>query len=260
MYLAQYIDSLLAQGSYCFSGREAALALGSGKEATRAALRRLRHKGEIAMPFRGFYVILPPEYRQMGCLPASQFIPALMDYLKEPYYTGLLSAGEFYGAAHQKPQTFQVITEHSRSSISCGSVRVDFIKRNNAALMPTRDFKTQRGYLKVSTPEVIAYDVVGYPHHSGGLDNAATVLAELAEVLDAEKLVAIAGLSPIAWIQRLGYLFELVDESKLADVLAAFVANRKPVPAVLSPSRSCCGIRQNRRWRLYLNDEIIPDL
>ncbi len=260
MNLSRYIDGLLEQGSFCFSGNEAALALGSGTSATRAALRRLRHKGELAMPFRGFYVIVPPEYRQMGCLPANQFIPSLMEYLKESYYAGILSAGEFYGAAHHRPQAFQVVTEHSRSGIVCGSVKVDFIKRKNAAMMPTREFKTPRGYLKVSTPEVTAFDVVGYPHHAGGLDNAVTVLSELAESLDAEKLIAIAGLSPVTWAQRLGYLLELIGEAESAGGLASYVAERKPVPTPLSPSRSYHGVRQVSRWRLLPNEKVSPDI
>jgi len=46
--------------------------------AMKAALRRLRKKGEIAMPYRGFYVIVPPEYHALACLPAEQFIPDLI--------------------------------------------------------------------------------------------------------------------------------------------------------------------------------------
>ncbi len=258
--MSRYIEGLQEKGRFCFSGLEAASALDTGVVATRAALRRLRHKGELAMPMRGFYVIVPPEYRQTGCLPANQFIPALMEYLEESYYAGILSAGEFYGAAHQRPQAFQVVTEHSRSGIVCGSVKVDFIKRNNASMMPSRDFKTSRGYLKVSTPEVTAFDVVGYPHHAGGLDNVVTVLAELAESLDAGQLSAIAWLSPVSWAQRLGYLLEFIDETELVEGLASYVAERKPVPALLSPSRSSHGVRQNKRWRLLPNETVNPDL
>ncbi len=260
MNLSQYIEWLQAKGLFCFSGAEASLALGSSTIATRDALRRLRYKGVVAVPHRGFYVVVPPEYRKMECLPANQFIPALMEYLKEPFYAGILSAGEYYGAAHQRPQVFQVILEHIRPGIICGKVRVDFIQRNNAALMPTRDFKTPRGYLKVSTPEVTAYDLTGYPHHAGGLDNVLTVLIELAESLDAGKLVAIAGLSPITWSQRLGYLLELIGEDGLAEGLAAYVAERKPVPALLSPSQPHQGVRQVSRWRLLPNETVTPDL
>lgn len=260
MILAHYINGLLAQGKYCFSGTEAAQALGSGVLAARAALRRLRNKGEIAMPLRGFYVIVPPELRALGCLPANQFIPSLMAHLKEPYYAGLLTAAEHHGAAHHRPQAFQVVVQRSRPGILCGRVRVDFISRKSVAAMPVMDFKTPRGYLKVSTPEATAFDLAGYPHHAGGLDNAATVLAELAESLDAAKLAAIAGLSPVAWSQRLGYLLERVGEAGLAEGLAEFIAVRNPVTVPLSPSQPHKGVRQNSRWRLLPNEMVEPEL
>lgn len=260
MHIAYYINNLLAQGIHCFTGVAAAEALGSSVIATRAALRRLRRKGEIAMPFRGFYVIVTPEYRKLGCLPANQFIPALMACLEEPYYTGLLTAAEYHGAAHHRPQTFQVVVQRSRPGITCGNVRVDFITRKNVADMPAMDFKTPRGYLKVSIPEVTAFDLVGYPHHAGGLDNTATVLAELSESLDAAKLAAMAGLSPVAWSQRLGYLLELTCEATLAEGLAEFIRARNPVTVPLSSSQPHKGVRQNARWRLLPNEKVEPEL
>jgi predicted transcriptional regulator of viral defense system len=260
MLLSHYIDGLLAQGIYCFSGVQAVEALGSGVIATRAALRRLRHKGEIAMPLRGFYVIVTPEHRNLGCLPANQFIPSLMAHLDEPYYAGLLTAAEQHGAAHHRPQAFQVIVKRSRPGIICGGVRVDFITRKNVAAIPAQDFKTPRGYLKVSTPAVTAFDLAGYPHHSGGLDNTATVLVELAETLDAEKLASIADLSPVAWSQRLGYLLELIGEAGLAEGLSEFIDSKNPVTVPLSPSQPHKGVRQNARWRLIPNEKVEPEI
>jgi predicted transcriptional regulator of viral defense system len=259
MLLSHYIDSLLVQGTHCFSGVEVSEALGSGVIATRAALRRLRHKGEIAMPFRGFYVIVAPEHRNLGCLPANQFIPSLMAYLEEPYYAGLLTAAEHHGAAHHRPQAFQVVVKRSRPGIHCGGVRVDFITRNNVAAIPTQDFKTPRGYLKVSTPEITSFDLVGYPHHAGGLDNTATVLTELAESIDASKLVGIADLSPVAWSQRLGYLLALIGETELADGLADYINGKNPVPIPLSPSQPYKGVRLEPRWRLLPNEQVVPE-
>lgn len=260
MLISHYIDDLLAQGTYCFSGVEAAESLGSGVIATRAALRRLRHKGEIAMPLRGFYVILTPEHRKLGCLPANQFIPSLMLHLNEPYYAGLLTAAEHHGAAHHRPQAFQVVIQRTRPGITCGGVRVDFIARKNISDMPTIDFKTPRGYLKVSTPEVTAFDLAGYPHHAGGLDNTATVLSELSESLDSAKLANIAELSPVAWSQRLGYLLELVGETGLAEGLAEYIDVKNPVPVPLSPSQIHKGIRPEARWRLMANEKVEPEL
>ena len=256
MIVGQFIADLISRGRYCFSTEEAARGLGTGAVATRAALRRLRQKGELTVPYRGFYVIVPPEYRSAGCLPADQFIPSLMEHLHEAYYAGLLSAAEYHGAAHQRPQVFQVVVAANKPEIACGKVRIQFIARKNIKKIPTANFKTPRGYLKISTPAATAFDLVGYFHHAAGLDNAATILAELADRIDAKELVAVAALSPIVWAQRLGYLLDLVGGEGKTGELADYIALRKPVPAPLVPSRPFRGIEQLKRWRLLVNARV----
>ena len=108
------IAEYAADGRYHFSTSDMRSALGVSAAATRLALGRLTKKGLIASPARGFYVILPPEHRRLGCLPADQFIPALMGRLKQPYYAALLSAAQYHGAAHHRPQTFQVALAGNR--------------------------------------------------------------------------------------------------------------------------------------------------
>jgi len=74
--------------------------------------------------------------------------------------------------------------------------------------VPVQNFSTPWGTLLVSSPEATALDLVGYAHHAGGLSQVATVLSELAERIDPEKLAAAARTAPVAWAQRLGYLLE----------------------------------------------------
>ena len=118
------VGDLAARGRYHFTSSEVRSALGVSEAAARQALSRLAAKGEIASPARGFYVIVPPEYRRLGCLPADQFIPALMVHRNTRYYVGLLSAAQYHGAAHHRPQEFQVVVEGNRPAIVCGDVRV----------------------------------------------------------------------------------------------------------------------------------------
>ena len=87
-----YIADLAVAGRYCFTSRDAREALDMSADATKLALGRLARKKHVASPARGFHVILPPEYRSLGCLPAEQFVPELMRWLNQPYYAGLLSA------------------------------------------------------------------------------------------------------------------------------------------------------------------------
>lgn len=107
MPAADLIDDLASRGQYHFTTDEMAARVGSSVIAARAALRRLQKKGVVATPHRGFHVIVPPEYRRLGCLPADQFIPQLMEHLGLDYYAALLTAGRYHGAAHQQPQVFQ---------------------------------------------------------------------------------------------------------------------------------------------------------
>ena len=98
-----FLETLQASGRYAFRRTEALKTLGISRVALKHALWRLARAGRVATPRRGFYVIVPPEYRVAGCPPADWFIDDLMAHLGRPYYVGLLTAGALHGAAHQAP-------------------------------------------------------------------------------------------------------------------------------------------------------------
>lgn len=258
--VSRYIQGLLERGRYHFAIEEAVAALGGLRSSTARALLRLRHSGHIASPQRGFYVVVPPEYRSLGCLPAEQFVPQLMDHLGEPYYAALLSAAQIHGAAHQRPQRFQVMVRAPRTRIECGGVVVDFHVRRDLERVTTSSVNTPRGHLRVSSPEATALDLVGYVNHAGGLDNVATVLAELAEVMTAESLAAEAQKAPLAWAQRLGYLLDSVGCSEITGILQAHVATRAGRVVALDASSSRTGARRSSRWKIAVNTDLEPDL
>jgi predicted transcriptional regulator of viral defense system len=258
--ISTYIDSLAAKGLYHFTTARAVAALGASPVAVRAAIRRLQLKGRLAMPFRGFHLIVPPEYRALGCLPADQFVPQLMEHLGLTYYVGLLSAASLHGAAHQAPMVFQAVVAENRPELRCGSVRVEFVTRHNVGEIPTLQKNTLRGVMRVSSPEATAFDLVGYPGHAGGLSNVATILSELVENIDAEKLFAETARSPLPWTQRLGYLLELVDAGALAEPLAEHVAAHAKEYVPLKTKSSVASAKRAPRWRLLVNDEVEADL
>jgi len=257
---AGYIEALLARGQYSFTTHDAVCALGTSLAATRAALRRLKQKKLIAAPYRGFHVVVPPQYRRLGCLPADQFIAELMEHLGEPYYVGLLSAAAYHGAAHQAPMVFQVVVRRARRSLECGSVRVQFVARQDMEATPTVERNTATGVLHIASPEANAIELVGYPQHCGYLSNVATVLAELAEAMRGERLAKEARRAPLAWVQRLGYLLCLVEDDEFARPLDEVVAARDAFTVALAPWRSMKGAQRDARWRVAVNDDVEPDL
>ena len=255
-----YVAALAASGRYQFTSKEAQGALSVSAEAAKLALGRLAKQGLIASPARGYHVIVPPEYRSLGCLPAEQFIPDLMQRLGLQYYAGLLSAAQFHGAAHHRPQEFQVMLAKARRPIVCGSVRVAFFVHKNIAATPIQAFNTPRGTVLVSTPEATAFDLVGYQSHVGGLDNVATVLGELSEILDPDKLAVIAIATPVPWAQRLGYLLDKVEAGGRALALQAFVKLHAKQVASLLPAAPAAGAVWNENWKLVINAEVEPEL
>ena len=96
--IRRFLDDLQAQGRYSFTDAEARDAVTSSPRAAAEALRRLRADGRVATPRKGFDVIVPPEYREAGCPPASWFIDDLMRFTGRPYYVALLSAAAVHGA------------------------------------------------------------------------------------------------------------------------------------------------------------------
>lgn len=254
-----YVAGLAASGRYDFGSREAQEALGVSPAAAKLALNRLAKQGLVASPARGFYVIVPPEYRSLRSLPADQFIPALMQRLGLTYYAGLLSAAQYHGAAHHRPQEFQVMLAKSRRPIVSGAVRVAFIVRKNISTVPVQRFNTPRGTILVSTPEATAVDVIGYPGHIGGLDQTATILSELAEKLDPEKLVAAARTAPIPWAQRLGYLLVKVGAEDRAGPLKSYVQQHARQMAVLLPTAPRKNAVRHEDWKIFVNAEVEPE-
>jgi predicted transcriptional regulator of viral defense system len=255
-----YIDNLASVGEYTFTTSDALKAMDSTPTAVRAALRRLKKKNRIAAPFRGFHLIIPPEYRALSCLPGEQFIPQLMEYLGQPYYAGLLSAAQFHGAAHQKPQEFQVVVRSNRPDILCGQVRIRFAARRNAAEVTTETVNTARGILRISSLEATAFDLIGYPDRCGGLSNVATVLGDLADKLQPDRLLKESFLSPLPWSQRLGFLIDTIGAPGVSNALAERVRTEAAVYVPLRVGRPASPALREKRWKVLVNENVEPDL
>lgn len=255
-----YIRDLAASGRYSFTSSEAQGVLGVSAAAVKLALYRLIREGELASPARSFYVIVPPEYRSLGCLPAEQFIPALMQRADLPYYAGLLTAAQYHGAAHHRPQAFQVMLAKPRRLLECGQVRVSFVVRKRIRDVEVQSFNTPRGTLRVSAPEGTALDLVGYQHQVGGLDHVVTILSELAEQIDPQKLVDAAHTVPLPWAQRVGHLLGQAGAAEKAAALKSYVKKIARETIVLLPGVPTEHCRRDADWKLIVNANLEPEM
>lgn len=258
--LAKLIDELQVGGRYTLTRDEAIAALGITDAALKKAIQRLVAKHRLAVPRRGFYVIVPIEYRRAGSPPPDWYIGDLMTFSDCRYYVGLLSAASLHGAAHQQPQEFQVVTGGQLRPVAAGRGRIRFFRKRGMESTPVVDVKTETGLMRVSTPEATALDLLRYPDAAGQLGHVATVLAELAEKMDPARTVEAARLDgSLPNAQRLGYLLDLVGSGDVGGGLADWIAERRPRYLVLRSDRPSGDSPKDRRWRVLVNEKIEVD-
>ena len=258
--LEQLADTLQSEGRYTFTRAEALTALHTTAESLKKAVQSLTRKHRLASPRRGFYVIVPAEYRVAGAPPAPWYIDSFMKAVGAPYYVGVLTAAALHGAAHQQPQEFQVVTTRRQRPVSVGRDRIRFLKKRNLARTAATPIKTPTGTLLVSTPEATVLDLLRYPDAAGFLSNIATVLRDLAAKCDPARLIEAAADVELPHVQRLGYLLDLVQARRLADPLARWLADQRPGWVRLEPARRAHKAARDERWRLLINARVEPDV
>ena len=260
MHLSDYITYLLSKGELILTKTSALEFLDKSDAAIRNSIKRQVQNKKLIPLFRGYYLIIPPEYASLGFVPPELFIDDLMREMKISYYIGLLSAAGFYGSSHQAVQTFQVMGNKRLSSISLGRSKIVFYYNKILQNISVQQLKTDRGPITVSTPEATAFDLIRYFHQSGNLNHVATVLEELGESLNGNKLKKISHIYPVVCAQRLGYLLDLIGHSEVSKNLADYVKDLNPSYVALRPKKDKLYFEKNLKWHLLVNEKIETDL
>ncbi len=100
-YVASWSEKLLAQGRFSFGLHELKTANEALSDtAIKFALKRLSDKGKVISVFKGYYLIIPPQYAVKGILPPHLYLDAFMKYLQRPYYVSLLLFSALFRDTH----------------------------------------------------------------------------------------------------------------------------------------------------------------
>ncbi len=261
-YLSRYLDQLRSRGRYTFTGDEVISEFNLSDEAYQKVIQRLSDKERISRLRQNFYLIIPPEYVSRQTLPLGYFIDDLMKFLERDYYVGLLTAAMYHGAAHQQPQTQFVVSEppYLRPIKNRQQSIVFCLKKGWNADFVTQQ-KTDAGYINISSPALTALDLVFYSDRIGGINRAATVLAELVHEVEPKILEKVAESFPqTTTLQRLGYLLEeILQEAPLADTLSSALNNRKFYPTQLNPKTDSENQKAPNRWKIIPNMTVEVD-
>jgi len=262
--VTNWIEDLQKDGRVCFSlaNAEEKFPLHS-RIVLKNALTRLVSKKKICSVWKGFYVIIPIEYQSKGIIPEVYYIDWLMKFLGRDYYISLLNAAVFYGAAHQQPQEFTVITTPpSLRSTQKKGTKINFNNKSTVLEQFTEQRKTPTGYIRISSPELTATDLILFEKEIGGINRAATVLNELAESCDFTKLTKkFFEYVPTPIIQRLGYLLDVLECQSQADNLYT-VAKKYNISFRKTPlknRKNTADCEENKKWKIIINEQIEID-
>ena len=215
-------------------------------------------KGRLIKPRRGFYVIVPPQFLLWGAPPPSWYIDDLMRFEGLRYYVGLLKASELRVSTQQPVMEFQVVTEKQLTPICVGRSMIKFHYRKRLAdvHIGVEEYKTDTGYMKVSSPELTALDLVRYVSAVGGLSSVATSLVDLATEIDAAKLATLSNSFERSVGQRLGYLLDSLGYTDRTGPMNTAISGRSRNWIELDPTEtkypelSPSPVKQERKWRV----------
>jgi predicted transcriptional regulator of viral defense system len=263
-YLDSFIDEQRANGKYSFTTDGLHSQLEVSENALKKSLQRLKSQKAVVMVRKGFYVIVPPEYRAKGIIPTSFYVNDLMKFLNRDYYVGLLNAAALHGAAHQQPQSYSVITEGiALRPINNVNVNITFYIKKSWNKKDVVKKKVETGFINISSPQLTTLDLVNYHNEVGGFNRVATVIEELREYIQAEKLVESAKqYDEVAVVQRLGYLLEYVlEENELSDILYKYLESIGFYTTLLRPQRKKPeSMVTGNRWKIVPNIEVEADI
>ncbi|HZV73202.1 MAG TPA: type IV toxin-antitoxin system AbiEi family antitoxin [Conexibacter sp.] len=230
-------DHLLSTGVNTFTLADATRLLQRREDAVRKGLERLRRKRLIFSPARGFYVVIPPQFRRHGTVPATHFIDAMMHALDRRYYVSLVSAAELHGAAQpaHEPERFQVMVDRHLTSRDFGTTELWFHRSRYLRYdigIDQHDGPT--GPLRLASRELTAIDLAEHVNDCGGIHHIAALLDTLLP-LRISNLVEIAATRDTSTIHRLGHLLRHLDPNLYLHPLAELADLRQPTPTDLAP-------------------------
>lgn len=263
--ISQWVEQRLYRGYYTFTSQDVKVYFPYMSESyIKTAVNRLVRAGKIISPVKGFYVIVPIEYVLSGIVPATFYIDQMMTYLSRDYYIALLNASAFYGAAHQRPQTFSIV--HNGGDLKDGvraGVRFQFIKHKAINDTFLRKHKSKLGTIDVSSPELTALDLIEHSSSIGGLNRACTVIEELIDSLDFNGIDNVFySIYGVPTYQRLGYILEeILGASEQADIIYEHLLalNRTMRAIPLKAGKASAESELNKRWKVYINHTIEID-
>ncbi|MCW5233398.1 hypothetical protein D8B34_20030 [Verminephrobacter eiseniae] len=230
-HLSDVLNACERMGKLNVRGEELRARLSQASpEALRKALYRQQRAGRVVRLSRGsdHWLIVPLQYAAAGSPPLEAWLdPYLRKTLGTPYYVGLLSAAETYGASPYAVMVTQVMVENKRRPVAVGRHKLVFHTCSRIEAMPTRWHESADGRFKVSTPELTVLDLIQRENVLGGMSRVREVLRALWSHCTPQGLTqALDAVHSVPVAQRLGALLMLDEQTALVAPLSDWLQEK----------------------------------
>lgn len=250
--IIDFIEFNLRNGRKVFSMKELTSYKGGNVNAAKQYIKYSTKKGLIKNLSKGFYGIYSPTEKEQGRIPPNDFIDKLMAYKGIKYYTGLLSAAAYYGAAHYRPLVYQVIVD---KQVFTSKIILEGINFHKKRFFPDHCIIKQKGnygYINYSSPALTAYDLIKYENESGTISNIIRVISDMIseiKISDIKRLMK--NEIEVSFIQRFGFILEKLGAAELVKPLTE-CAKKANQFIPLSRNGNIQG-NKNDKWKIIEN-------
>jgi predicted transcriptional regulator of viral defense system len=263
MQITEYIRTIQSYEIYGFSYADVLKSCIAPEITLRKELHRLIQKNQIQNLRKGFYVIIPAKYQNVGKIPIQLYAETLFTYIQKDYYLGLYSAAAFHGASHQQiQQDYIICNPPAMRDIKKGNYSINFFITSYWPKKNIIQKKSDAGLYNISSPALTLADLLYYQNRIGGLNRMLAIIEELAEIIQIEDVHELTTWYPnVNTFQRMGYLLEQFEvDEKILEVIQMHLASQKHYPMLLSPVKNEKPGSANNRWKIDLNITLENDL
>lgn len=243
-------DQLLSEGVVSLTIDELVERAGATRQATLRAVHDAKAANRLFSPARGLYVLVPPQYRSRGVVPADWYIDDMMRHMDRTYYVGFLTAAARHGASHQASQLFQVLVDTITRDRDIGSNRLRFYRASDIEDRGAQEMMGPTGRLMVATPETCVLDFAERPELGGGVGTILEVMPELD--FDVNALIQAAEKRSLSVQRRCGWLLSRTHPELDLHRLRGMVEPDVSHPTLLVPGGEVRGTF-DQTWGVRVN-------
>ncbi len=229
--------------------------LDTSPEAADHVIRSLRKKGWLERASWGKYLLIPPEHGPEAL--GESNVLALASLITEPYYIGYGTAATHYGMATQHRNVVWLVTPQHLRDRRVLNAEVRIVNPSSRKFFGFSAVNVLGFEVQMSDREKTAIDCVDRPDLSGGVSEAAYVLARACQKMDWEKAVDyLMRMESVALMRKFGWLADRAGANipdRLRTRLLDEARTRRSV-AILGPKETTEEvIGYQREWKVTVN-------